>query len=325
MRSEVFEARPRAAVRWDARILALSDGSRQVLDWLGVWSSLDPTPIATIHISHRGAFGRTCLSATEQGVPALGWCCRQPADCGLDAASSTPGHRLSGHDPSLRRRHGTLRPDCLCRRRRGFRLGREARLRASTPCFAKSTWRARTATLPTSGSPTRAAGVAAAGQPVCRRADLRRRARRGRISAWRRRILGVLQRRFGNRHRFRRHAARCLPARSALSARTCRRAPRGWAMPRRPCIRSQDRASTWRCATSGNSPVAPPRPATPAPGALAAYAAGRRADRRGAIAFTDLLIDGFGTEFAPIRHARGVGSLARSTCCRRCVPSSPSG
>jgi 2-octaprenyl-6-methoxyphenol hydroxylase len=46
-----------------------------------------------------------------------------------------------------------------------------------------------------------------------------------------------------------------------------------------------------------------------APEVLAAYARGRQADRRGAIAFTDLLIDGFASDFAPMKHARGAGLL----------------
>ena len=61
--AEVFEARERAAVRRDLRVLALSEGSRQILDWLGVWSQLAATPIETIHISQRGGFGRTLLRA----------------------------------------------------------------------------------------------------------------------------------------------------------------------------------------------------------------------------------------------------------------------
>ncbi|MCM2307524.1 MAG: 2-octaprenyl-6-methoxyphenyl hydroxylase, partial [Sulfuritalea sp.] len=63
--AEIFEARARAAVRHDARVLALSDGARQILDWLGVWSGLAATPIATIHISQRGGFGRSRLRADE--------------------------------------------------------------------------------------------------------------------------------------------------------------------------------------------------------------------------------------------------------------------
>jgi 2-octaprenyl-6-methoxyphenol hydroxylase len=43
---------------------------------------------------------------------------------------------------------------------------------------------------------------------------------------------------------------------------------------------------------------------------LASYARGRQTDRRGAIGFTDLLVLGFGTDFAPLRHVRGAGLLA---------------
>jgi 2-octaprenyl-6-methoxyphenol hydroxylase len=47
-----------------------------------------------------------------------------------------------------------------------------------------------------------------------------------------------------------------------------------------------------------------------APQLLADYARGRRLDRRGAIGFTDLLIDGFGSNFPLLRQARGLGLLA---------------
>jgi 2-polyprenyl-6-methoxyphenol hydroxylase-like FAD-dependent oxidoreductase len=43
--AEVFEARERAVVRRDARVLALSDGARQILAWLDIWHALSPTPI----------------------------------------------------------------------------------------------------------------------------------------------------------------------------------------------------------------------------------------------------------------------------------------
>jgi 2-octaprenyl-6-methoxyphenol hydroxylase len=58
----------------DPRPLALSYGSRLILEHLGVWASVaSPTPILTIHVSQRGGFGRTVLSAKEAGVPALGY------------------------------------------------------------------------------------------------------------------------------------------------------------------------------------------------------------------------------------------------------------
>jgi len=69
----IFEARSRGAVRDDARILALSHGSRQILGSLGVWEQIEATPIAAIHVSQRGGFGRTRLAASEEGLPALGY------------------------------------------------------------------------------------------------------------------------------------------------------------------------------------------------------------------------------------------------------------
>jgi 2-octaprenyl-6-methoxyphenol hydroxylase len=60
--------------RGDTRTLALSYGSRLILDRLGVWEKLaDVTPITRIHISQRGALGVARLSAEEVSVPALGY------------------------------------------------------------------------------------------------------------------------------------------------------------------------------------------------------------------------------------------------------------
>lgn len=72
-RAQIFEARERGAAREDPRILALSHGSRQILEWLGVWRHIAATPIAAIHISQQGGFGRTRLTAKEQNLPALGY------------------------------------------------------------------------------------------------------------------------------------------------------------------------------------------------------------------------------------------------------------
>ena len=69
----VLEAQ-REDARADTRTLALSHGSRLILDRLGVWEKLaDVTPITRIHISQRGALGVTRLSAAELDVPALGY------------------------------------------------------------------------------------------------------------------------------------------------------------------------------------------------------------------------------------------------------------
>ncbi|HXX11172.1 MAG TPA: FAD-dependent monooxygenase [Burkholderiales bacterium] len=58
----------------DPRSLALSFGSRLILERLDVWDETKPaTPIETIHVSHRGAFGSAVLNAHDAGVPALGY------------------------------------------------------------------------------------------------------------------------------------------------------------------------------------------------------------------------------------------------------------
>lgn len=74
LRVTVLEARPDAQVS-DARAIALSYGSRLMLERLGVWAELQAraTPITTIHVSQSGQFGRTLLSAAELDVPALGY------------------------------------------------------------------------------------------------------------------------------------------------------------------------------------------------------------------------------------------------------------
>lgn len=71
----VLEAMPQGGGYQDGRALALSDGTRQVLMQLGVWSALaeKATAINSIHISQQKGFGRSILKAEEQGLPALGY------------------------------------------------------------------------------------------------------------------------------------------------------------------------------------------------------------------------------------------------------------
>ncbi len=67
------DARSRAAVVADPRVLALAHGSRLTLERLGIWDALPVTPIETIHVSQEGGFGRTLLQAEEHDLPALGY------------------------------------------------------------------------------------------------------------------------------------------------------------------------------------------------------------------------------------------------------------
>jgi 2-octaprenyl-6-methoxyphenol hydroxylase len=71
--TEIHDLRPRGAAAGDQRILALSHGSKQILSALGIWAQIKATPITNIHVSQRGAAGRTKISAREEGVDALGY------------------------------------------------------------------------------------------------------------------------------------------------------------------------------------------------------------------------------------------------------------
>lgn len=73
LRVVLLEARTVAA--GDARPLALSYGTRLILERLGVWPALarNATPIRSIHVSQQGGFGRVGLEAAEAGLPELGY------------------------------------------------------------------------------------------------------------------------------------------------------------------------------------------------------------------------------------------------------------
>ena len=72
---KVLEARKKGASHQDKRALALSYGSKVILESLGVWDAVasKTTAINTIHVSQRGSLGRSKLQASEHGLPALGY------------------------------------------------------------------------------------------------------------------------------------------------------------------------------------------------------------------------------------------------------------
>ncbi len=73
----VLEARSSPAP--DPRMLALSYGSKLFLERIRAWQGIhDATPINTIHVSQKGGFGRTVLTAEESGVPSLGYVVSYP-------------------------------------------------------------------------------------------------------------------------------------------------------------------------------------------------------------------------------------------------------
>lgn len=71
----LIDAKTLDAAAEDPRSVALSFGSRQLLEQIHGWPTA-ATPIREIHISRRGSFGRTLIDADEYQLPALGYVCR---------------------------------------------------------------------------------------------------------------------------------------------------------------------------------------------------------------------------------------------------------
>jgi 2-octaprenyl-6-methoxyphenol hydroxylase len=71
----VLEARKQSASYNESRALALSYGSKRILEKLGVWGSLakSATAINTIHVSQKGSLGRSKLQASDYKQEALGY------------------------------------------------------------------------------------------------------------------------------------------------------------------------------------------------------------------------------------------------------------
>lgn len=71
---EAFDFNTDQQPSYDDRGIALSYGSQRIFETMGLWQQLKPftTAIEHIHISDRGHFGATRLSAEQENVPALG-------------------------------------------------------------------------------------------------------------------------------------------------------------------------------------------------------------------------------------------------------------
>lgn len=311
--SEIFEARDRAAVRLDQRVLALSDGARQILDWLGVWSVLSATPIGAIHISQRGGFGRTVLRAAELNVAALGWVLRaSDLIAALDAAVSAAeityreGVRVAAGDTSSFSLtafvEGGIEPGAGTRRdydQHAVLCNVSVAEPHHNVAWERFTGDGPVALLPFGDGYSVVLTCADEILDQIKALD---------DAAF----LALLQQRFGTRHRF-----------TAASPRTAY--PLGLRYRQNPVGERQvwlgNAAQTlhpvagqgfnlalrdiWELAQQLAHAEDPG-----APDVLADYARGRQTDRRGAIGFTDLLIDGFASDFAPLKHARGTGLLA---------------
>lgn len=92
-RIAVLDARSAEQAAADPRSIAISYGSRQILEQLGAWP-LAPAAdeIHQIHVSRRGHFGRTLIEREELQVPALGYVTRYGA---LTAALGAAAERAA--------------------------------------------------------------------------------------------------------------------------------------------------------------------------------------------------------------------------------------
>ncbi|GGY98601.1 FAD-dependent monooxygenase [Pseudoduganella plicata] len=71
----LIDAKSLDAASADPRSLALSWGSRQILEGIGAWP-VPATDIHEIHVSRKGQFGRSMITRDEHRVPALGYVTR---------------------------------------------------------------------------------------------------------------------------------------------------------------------------------------------------------------------------------------------------------
>ncbi len=73
----------------DPRALALTHGTRQLLEALNAWNAAAAAPIHDIHVSQRGGFGRCVIDRADYRLPALGYVMRyRDLVAALDAALS---------------------------------------------------------------------------------------------------------------------------------------------------------------------------------------------------------------------------------------------
>ncbi|EJM98277.1 FAD-dependent monooxygenase [Herbaspirillum sp. YR522] len=77
-RIALVDQKPAAQAAADPRTIALSYGSRQIIEELGAWQAVgrSATAIEQIHVSRRGHFGRTLLDRRDYQLPALGYVAR---------------------------------------------------------------------------------------------------------------------------------------------------------------------------------------------------------------------------------------------------------
>ena len=82
----LLDAKPLALSLADPRSIALSYGSRQLLEAVDAWP-VQSTPIHEIHVSRRGHLGRSMINRGDHNVPALGYVARYGDVAGVLASA----------------------------------------------------------------------------------------------------------------------------------------------------------------------------------------------------------------------------------------------
>ncbi len=318
----VLEARAREAIKHDPRVLALSFGSQQILERLGVWDTLglklSATPIQTIHVSRRGNLGRARMRADELGVPALGYVL--PAAnliTALDAALSQAGipyhdhHKISCVEdvaaPSPSSMLTVWAEGSVSDGAGQFRDYHQAAILCTATTKAAHdnvAWERFTADGPVALLPL---GNDYAVVLTCAAAEAASIVAQGDAA-----FTNLLQTRFGQRHQFVSVGPRAsypLSLRWREEVIAERQVWLGNAAQTLHPVAGQGfnlalrdvRELTWHLsAVSAAQDFG-------AQIVLRAYAKSRSLDRRSVIGFTNSLIDVFGSEIAPLAHARGAG------------------
>lgn len=83
---------------FDARSIALSQSSIQILKQLDVWSVLEKTPIQSIHISEKGQFGHACLSREDKPLGVVVEMSHLNQHCVVDKARTLAPAKLMAYN-----------------------------------------------------------------------------------------------------------------------------------------------------------------------------------------------------------------------------------
>ncbi|WP_291992188.1 FAD-dependent monooxygenase [Candidatus Accumulibacter sp. ACC003] len=331
LRVLLIDSRRRGAWAADPRALALSQGTRQLLERLGAWNVDAGTAIDSIHVSQRGGFGRTLIDTRDYDLPALGYVMRyRDLAAALDARidrvplldNSTVVELANGaeateivlsSDGAKRRVAARLLvhaegtpgndPDVRVCDYRQHAVVAEVRPVAG---HARRAWERFTPDGPLALLPLGQDYSLVFTVPPERAAQL--------LALDEQRFLAALRAQFGSRLDFASCGARAsFPL--ALRVRRKLSAPRqvwiGNAAQSLHPVSGQGFNLGLRDAWELAEKLLANGAGDPGDAALlASYARARRLDRGGSIAFTDGIVRLFANDLAPLRIARGVGLLA---------------